>query len=249
MTEPLGHFTIDRRYCGPATSGNGGYVCGRLASFIEGPAEARLIAPPPLEQEIRVIAEGDGVAAYAGEVRVGSAKPASVRIELPEVPSEAGVHAARAAYLAEDAESHPLAQCFVCGPKRAPGDGLCLFTGPVPDSPVNADFWIPDEDFADKDGLIRSEILWSALDCPTAFALRHGDSKLCLLAALTAEIYRRPKPGERLTVMAWPRGVEGRKNFGDGALVDDQGEVIAAANALWIELTDPNMIAAVKAGA
>ena len=248
MTAQIGSFTIDPRYCGPARSGNGGYVCGQLCNFIDGPARAKLIAPPPLNSEIRVVADGAGVTAYAGDVKIGMAEPASVEIELPQIPTEPGVRAAHAAYL-EDIESHPIAHCFVCGPKRKPGDGLRLFTGPVPDSSVNADFWVPEDDFAAEDGLIRPEILWAALDCPTAFSLRHGNTKLCLLGALTAEVRRRPKPGETLTVMAWPRGVDGRKNYADGALIDDHGEIVAAANAVWIELTDPKMIAAVKAGA
>jgi len=248
MPDPIGTISIDRRYCGPARSGNGGYVCGQLANFIDGPARAKLIKPPPLETRIDVFSEDSGIVAYAGDTKIGMAEPASVDINLPAIPSEEGIRAAHETYL-KGADTHPLAQCFVCGPKRKPGDALRLFTGPVPDSPVNADTWTPSEDFAGEDGLVRPEILWAALDCPTAFALRHGDTRLCLLAALTADIYRRPKPGERLIVMAWARGVEGRKNFGDGALIDENGEVIAAANALWIELTDPAMIAAVTAGA
>jgi len=247
MSQRLGSFRVDRRYCGPPNSGNGGYVCGQLARYLKGPVKGKLLAPTPLETELDIVSEGRGVAAYAGKQRIAVAAPAPVEIELPELPSEIGLRAARAAYLV-DADGHPLSHCFVCGPARAQGDALRLFTGPVPNSPVNADTWVPSEDFAADDGLIRSEILWSALDCPTAFALRHGDTKLCLLGSLIAEIYRRPKPGERLIVMAWARGVDGRKNYGDGALIDENGEIVAAANATWIELTDPKMIEAVKAG-
>lgn len=246
MTD-IGRFSIERRYCGPPNSGNGGYVCGQLARFIDGSARARLIAPPPLESEIHVVREGDAVIAFADDHKIGMAEPASVDITLPQIPDDAAVRAARDAFSVE-AATHPIPQCFVCGPGRSRDDALCLFTGPVPDSPVNADFWDADEGFADAAGLIRPEILWAALDCPTAFALRHGNTKLCLLGSLTAEIYRRPKAGERLTVMSWKRGIDGRKNFGDGALIDERGDVVAAANAVWIELTDPKMIAAVKAG-
>jgi len=45
---------IDRRYCGPPNSGNGGYVCGRLARHIEGGAEITLRAPPPLDKPLDV---------------------------------------------------------------------------------------------------------------------------------------------------------------------------------------------------
>ena len=49
--------------------------------------------------------------------------------------------------------------------------------------------------------------------------------------------------------MAWPRSVDGRKHYADSALVDEEGEVIAIANALWIELKDPALVAQVKGGA
>lgn len=245
MSELLGTFQVEPRYCGPPNSGNGGYVSGRLSQFLDGSARVRLIAPTPLETEIEVVREGDGISALAGGQKIGMAERAPVDITLPEIPTLDAIARAREAYDTE-AKTHPLPDCFVCGPQRDPEDALCLCTGPVPDSVVNADTWKAMDIFAGADGLIRPEILWSALDCPTAFALRHGDSKLCLLGSLTVDIRRRPKVGERLIVMAWARGVTGRKNYGDGALIDENGEIIAAANAVWIELTDPKMIAAVK---
>src|SRR5438552_14612416 len=39
---------IERRFCGPPNSANGGYVCGLLAAHIDGNAEITLLAPPPL---------------------------------------------------------------------------------------------------------------------------------------------------------------------------------------------------------
>ena len=47
---------IDRRYCGPPNSGNGGYVCGRLARHISvgtpDGVEVTLRAPPPLDKRL-----------------------------------------------------------------------------------------------------------------------------------------------------------------------------------------------------
>ena len=43
---------IDKRYRGPPNSGNGGYVCGRLARHIPGGAEVTLRAPPPLDKRL-----------------------------------------------------------------------------------------------------------------------------------------------------------------------------------------------------
>ena len=36
MTDSI---TFDRRFHGPPDSAHGGYACGRLAAFVEGPAE------------------------------------------------------------------------------------------------------------------------------------------------------------------------------------------------------------------
>ena len=46
-------ITIDKRYCGPPNSGNGGYVCGLLANHIGASAEITLRVPPPLGQRAR----------------------------------------------------------------------------------------------------------------------------------------------------------------------------------------------------
>ena len=51
---------IDKRFCGPPNSGNGGYVCGRLARHIPGGAEVTLRAPPPLDTPLDAIATDDG---------------------------------------------------------------------------------------------------------------------------------------------------------------------------------------------
>ena len=109
------------------------------------------------------------------------------------------------------------------------------------DSPVNADFWTPREDLAGEDGLVRAEFLWAALDCPTAYALRVGDT-FTLLGRMAAEIIRRPKPGERLIAAAWQVKQDGRKYFSDSVLLDENREIIAAANTLWIELKDTALI-------
>ncbi|MEO1311844.1 MAG: hypothetical protein AAFV51_12910, partial [Pseudomonadota bacterium] len=112
---------------------------------------------------------------------------------------------------------------------------------------LNADHWTPHESLAGEDGLVAPEYLWAALDCPSAFALRPPPHRMMLLGALSAEIRRRPKTGERLVVMAWPKGTEGRKHFADSAILDEGGEAVAVANALWIELNDPEFVQALRA--
>ena len=50
---------IKNRFNGPPESGNGGYVCGLLASMFEGGAEASLRIPPPLDVELQLSRDGD----------------------------------------------------------------------------------------------------------------------------------------------------------------------------------------------
>ena len=72
---------IDKRYCGPPNSGNGGYVCGRLARHIPGGAEVTLRAPPPLDKPLDVVATDDGSWELRdGATVVATGRPASVEL-------------------------------------------------------------------------------------------------------------------------------------------------------------------------
>src|SRR4051794_17563428 len=47
-------LTIAPRFRGPSGSGNGGYVCGRLARHLDGPVTLTLPRPPPLATALAV---------------------------------------------------------------------------------------------------------------------------------------------------------------------------------------------------
>ncbi|MEI2651387.1 MAG: hypothetical protein V9G12_04330 [Microthrixaceae bacterium] len=53
-------LTIGHRFCGPPTSGNGGWVSGSLAGFVDGPPEITLRRPPPLGIPLEVVHGDDG---------------------------------------------------------------------------------------------------------------------------------------------------------------------------------------------
>ena len=55
-----GSLVIASRFCGPPDSGNGGYVCGLIAGYLDGPAEVTLRKPPPLETASDLERDGDG---------------------------------------------------------------------------------------------------------------------------------------------------------------------------------------------
>ena len=52
-------LTIPSRFCGPADSGNGGYVCGRIAAYLDGQVTVTLRRPPPLATPMAVERGGE----------------------------------------------------------------------------------------------------------------------------------------------------------------------------------------------
>lgn len=244
MRQPI---VIDKRFCGPKASANGGYAAGVFATVIDGPAEVTLKAPTPFDAPIEFRkGEAGAYAAMCGGLELASMRPAAIVVETPPAPDAREILAAREAYLADKAMTLIYPYCFVCGKNREEGDGLRIFAGATPDGPVNADFWTPHASLADEEGLVSPEYLWAALDCPSAFALRGGRNPV-LLGRFSADIARRPAPGETLTVAAWRTGVDGRKHYSSSAIYDAAGAVIAAANAVWIEIKDPALIAKLRA--
>lgn len=236
---------IDKRYCGPPNSGNGGYVCGRLARHIPGGAEVTLHAPPPLDRRLDVIASSDGAWELRDDAKVlATGRPA--RVELARLET-ANFDEAEAAELLAPANprEHPLPTCFVCGPARAQGDGLRIFAGPLlrrseNGSAVLAATWTPDQTLAAEDGFVAPEFLWSALDCPTGYACSYDrergsfDQTPILLGRMSARIEMRPLPGERCIITAWEAGRDGRKRVAEAAAYGETGILLAVARATWI---------------
>ena len=86
-------ITIDRRFCGPPNSGNGGYVCGLLAGHIDGTsAEITLRAPPPLGQRLDIIPGTHGTMDLRqGEHILATGRPTQLEvseIQQPAIPKQ-----------------------------------------------------------------------------------------------------------------------------------------------------------------
>jgi hypothetical protein len=229
--------TIESRYNGPPHSGNGGYSCGVLAAFIDGPATVRLSQPPPLDVALDVRRQADGAVVMERDGDpVGRAVAAAFDSAVPDAPTVPEARAATAGFAGFRAHSFPT--CYVCGPGRPGHDGLELFTGPVAGREIFASPWRPTADMRDASGMVRPEIVWAALDCPGYFACMGADLTPAVLGELTAEL-RAPVPAdEELVVYAWPIGAEGRKHFAGSAVADARGNVLACARSVWIELRE-----------
>jgi len=227
---------IGRRFNGPNHSGNGGYVSGMIGNRIVGStgqaATIDLRVPPPLDRDLQWRAHDETLELVDGETVIASGRPGVLDAEDPLV---APVSAEQASAAREDYEGfhgHPFPLCFTCGNERAAGDGLQVFSGPLPDGRM-ACTWTPHAAFGDDDGLLSAEYMWAALDCPGGWAA-HITQHPKVLARMTARLYRRPAVGEACIVIGALREVVRRKNHSATALYTADGQLLGRAEQLWV---------------
>ncbi len=233
MIRAVTSVIVPARFCGPPTSGNGGYTAGALASHLPGTGavQVTLRRPPPLERPLAVVAATDGrMELRDGADLIAEAVASPTWRDDPAPVSWDDAVAASATSTFRDAALHPFPTCFACGPERVDGDGLRLFAGRVDDTEVFAAPWIPTE--------VSVPIVWAALDCPSS-APAFADPTVpgpFVLGRITARVVRLPTIGARHVVTSTDRGRDGRKFHAASVVRDDAGGVCAAARATWIQL-------------
>jgi hypothetical protein len=232
MSESL---VIAPRFCGPSKSGNGGYVAGCLAGHVTGTAAVRLKAPPPLNTALRIETTDTGAQLLQETTVIAEARHADVDLTPPIPPTFAQAEQAAKSYVGF--VRHPFPRCFVCGPKREPGDGLRIFPGAVSDGVVAAP-WIPDASLADASNKVGNVYLWSALDCTSAFPVWEvPEGKAIVLGELAARIVGTVAPGEKCVAVGWRLGIDGRKRNAGSAVFSASGQLAAIARATWVEVS------------
>ena len=236
-----GTLVIGSRFCGPPDSGNGGYVCGLIADYLDGPAEVTLRKPPPLETALNLERDGHGsVRVRDGQTLIAEAisSPKGPALQLPDPVSVRQASSAGArSQLRIHPELHPFPTCFVCGPDRRPGDGLHILVGPVAGRQLSADVWYPGAELASTIGHVRSEFLWAALDCAGgvgAIGNAVPGRAPFVLGRLSARQIGEVSAGEPHVVLGWRLAVEGRKMLAGSALFTASGQPVAVAQATWI---------------
>jgi hypothetical protein len=237
--ETLTSIRIDRRFNGPRDSANGGYAAGSVAALIDAPAAAvRLHSPPPLDTDLAAETGADGtVTVRHGETLVATGRPAEPLGDLvpPVRPTVAEARAAMRSHFGFG-RHHALSACFVCGPERA-RDGLGVHFGPLPDHPdVNGAVVLTDATLPHRDGVATPELVWAALDCPSYVPLLARKETISLLGSLQAELLGTVGLGRPVVAVGWHESSDGRKHRTASALLDADGELIARARAVWIEL-------------
>lgn len=237
--------TIPQRFCGPPQSANGGWMAGLLADefgahTLGSAVEVTLSAPPPLDTPLLVVgnaAEG-ALELHDGATIVARARAVDALDllggDIPEAPAFEVARACMAeSPMLRDASAHPFPGCFVCGPDRAPGDGLRLF----PSEWFGHDLFVAAH--RPQLGECGVPYVWAALDCPSSFPMyleRDPFPGPLVLGRMTATVVRELVPDEPLVITAWRESAEGRKLCTQVAMRDDAGRVVGRAAAVWIRL-------------
>ncbi len=239
MTDTI---TIAGRHNGPPGTANGGYTCGLLAQRLAAEeVEVTLRKPPPLERPLALAPNDGSVELRDGELLVAEARPAELRIDVPDAAPAEELERAEAAGHEHWTAAHPFPTCFVCGPAREPGDGMRVFPLELPGREgVFGARWRPHESLAAAGGSVRPEYLWAALDCPTSAPVANfGKGPPMVLARMTARLGCDVRAGEQHSILSWPLARDGRKREAAAALYDSEGRMLCASKALWIELRAP----------
>jgi hypothetical protein len=228
---PNAAVVVDSRFQGIPEVALGGYVGGLLAADLAG-AEATFRRPVPLGRPLRVEG-GEGSARALVDGPVVLAKVHGIPLVIP-VPPAVGLEEADAARREYPGlRRHLFPRCFTCGPSREEGDGLRIFPGPVGGREVVASSWTPDRALATEDGEVRREYVWSALDCPSIWALvprEPVDSRSRFVSARMAVRQHAPVlPRQPHVVVGWEIGREERSRTGGAAILSASGRVCAVA--------------------
>jgi hypothetical protein len=163
---------------------------------------------------------------YAGARLVAEATPVPLADPpVPPVPYDQAV-AASAGY--PGFVDHPFPTCYVCGPRRAPGDGLRIFPGPLPGGRTAAPWQVP--------AGAGPETVWAALDCPGGWAII-GPGRPYVLGRMAAEVHAVPPAGGRCVVVGAVVATEGRKAHVRSAVYADEPDgprLLGHARSTWI---------------
>jgi hypothetical protein len=242
-------IVVGRRFRGPDVgggTGNGGYFCG-LVALAAGPGaravEIRRTSGVPVDRPLTVRVVDDGAEVYDDEGLIARTSAEELMVTVPAPPQLEVARRVSERFL-ERLESgqvaHPFPECFVCGHRRAPGDGQRIFAAPLDGDPGDAPgprvaAWRPEPVFLDEAGRLRAEFVWSALDCPGGWAIA-GPANT---GTLQVEILGPVDGRQELIVMGWPMAAAAaragsRRRYAGTAIFDARGRLLARGAAIWV---------------
>lgn len=223
---------IESRFNGIPDIALGGYVSGVLARRRK-KAEVSLRRPVRVNEQYEmstgpddseILKQGNDVYAIARDCSLDDL----------ELPHSVGLEEARVAssqYLGH--RRHPFPNCFVCGPSRSQGEGLRIFPGKVAGRELVAAPWRPTRDLGSSSGIVEPEIIWSALDCPTIWAIiltGKPDSKdQAVTSKLAVQLVNPVQAEQDNVVVGWKVSETDRTRVAGGAIYSADGQFRAIA--------------------
>ena len=244
-------YIVAERFRGPPFSGNGGYVAGSAAEYLNtsDPVEVTLRSPIPLDDPMALTVNeaGDGATIWHGETLIAELKKSELVLSIPTPPDWAETLTAEKTSPALIKGFHPASQsgtgihpiCFCCGADHQ--EGLRIFAAAVQNGEQVAAVWKTDEKWGDDEGYLPAAFLWTALDCPGQFAFLADGIMTGLLGRITGQIHQKVKAGDEYLVSGWRIGIEGKKHFAGTAIHDKNGHLVASAKSVWIGRQQPKV--------
>lgn len=204
-----------------------------LANYANYAPEVTLRKPLPLSTPMDIEIDRDSIQLMNSEVIMAAVKPGDLEFEAPVPPDYQTAVEASKNFIGF--KHHPFPTCFVCGTDRKPHDGLCIFPGLTEDKSMVAAPWVASPSFADSQGNIRNEFIWSVLDCPGAFAIA-DNGKHKLLGRMTVLNKKSISINEKCVIIGWFKKNDGRKNFTGTAIFSESKGLCAVGHGIWIDL-------------
>lgn len=220
---------IDPRFRGFSEIALGGYVGGVLA---QGRLDSEVVLrrPVKLSRPYEMKANSDGTTSLQeGNDVLAFVRDSSIDLDPPEPVGLEDSKVAAKDYVGF--RKHLVPSCFNCGPSRL--DGLRIFPGIIPGRDVIAAPWTPGETLGDSSGVVGSEFVWSALDCPTIWALvlqgRPDAKEMAVTAKLGVRLISPVHVGQSYVVMGWKISENERNKVSGGAIYSADGRLHAVA--------------------
>lgn len=223
-------FRVPSRFEGAPGRAQGGYAAGLLHDG--GPRRVWFRAAIPLDVDLDVVPDGETTRVVRDGILVLESHPVDpIDDPLPPV----GMDEAVAGRGWAEAAGFPdlIASCYSCGTV----DGtLRTHPGRVGDTDVwAAPMAFPE--WAASGGRVDPHHVWAVVDCapgyPVAFG---GETRLAFTGWLSADIRGEIAPGQPAVVVASAGPWDGRKRAARSALWTEDGELVAAAESLWISI-------------
>lgn len=222
---------IDEPYNGPSPSGNGGWTSGLIAEAVSpnAPCTVKLLAPPPLAQELSVCNADDGfVVVTASGDSIATAHVPDFGPDVPDLPAVSLTEARETSPRYKGHDGNPFPNCYVCGMNRHDETAMRLTPGPLTtDSDITACVWTPPAQ-------PTIPHVWAALDCPGGWASDISQTPR-VLGTMTAHAVRMPQAGEPCVLMG--RCVERTERTAATVSTAWQGDtLIGWSRAVWVRV-------------